>query len=46
MALSDLPVQLGPELFRLFLDFTEKRIAGLAAIETTYVTRAWAVRRA
>jgi ubiquinone/menaquinone biosynthesis C-methylase UbiE len=45
-SVNDVQVQLGPELFRKFLDFTEKRIAGLAAIETTYVTRAWAVRRA
>jgi SAM-dependent methyltransferase len=45
-SVNDLQVQLGPELFRLFLDFTEKRIAGLTAIETTYLTRAWAARRA
>src|SRR6202167_3417700 len=45
-SVNDLQVQLGPELFRRFLDFTEKRIAGLTAIETTYVTRAWATRRA
>ena len=45
-SVNDLQVQLGPELFRQFLDFAEKRIAGLTAIETTYVTRAWAARRA
>jgi ubiquinone/menaquinone biosynthesis C-methylase UbiE len=45
-SVNDLQVQLGPELFRKFLDFTEKRIASLTAIETTYVTRAWAARRA
>jgi len=45
-SVNDLQVQLGPELFRKFLDFTEKRIAGLTAIETTYLTRAWAARRA
>lgn len=44
-SVNDLQVQLGPELFRQFLDFTEKRIAGLAKIETTYLTRAWAARR-
>ena len=44
-SVNDLQVQLGPELFRKFLDFTEKRIAGLTTIETTYVTRAWAARR-
>lgn len=45
-SVNDLQVQLGPELFRKFLDFAEKRIAGLTAIETTYLTRAWAARRA
>jgi ubiquinone/menaquinone biosynthesis C-methylase UbiE len=45
-SVNDLQVQLGPELFRKFLDFTEQRIADLTAIETTYVTRAWAARRA
>jgi ubiquinone/menaquinone biosynthesis C-methylase UbiE len=45
-SVNDVQAQLGPELFRKFLDFTEKRIAGLTAIETTYVTRAWAARRA
>jgi len=45
-SVNDVQVQLGPELFRKFLDFTEKRITGLRAIETTYVTRAWAARRA
>jgi ubiquinone/menaquinone biosynthesis C-methylase UbiE len=45
-SVNDLQVQLGPELFRRFLEFAEKRIAGLPAIETTYLTRAWAARRA
>jgi ubiquinone/menaquinone biosynthesis C-methylase UbiE len=45
-SVNDLQVQLGPELFGKFLDFAEKKVAGLAAIETTYVTRAWAARRA
>jgi len=44
-SVNDLQVQLGPELFGKFLDFAEKRVAGLTAIETTYVTRAWAARR-
>jgi ubiquinone/menaquinone biosynthesis C-methylase UbiE len=44
-SVNDLQVQLGPELFQKFLDFTEKRVADLTAIETTYVTRAWAARR-
>ncbi|MGA2039756.1 MAG: class I SAM-dependent methyltransferase [Bryobacteraceae bacterium] len=45
-SVNDLQVQLGPELFRQFLGFAEERIANLTAIETTYVTRAWAARRA
>jgi ubiquinone/menaquinone biosynthesis C-methylase UbiE len=45
-SVNDLQVQLGSELFRQFLDFIEKRIAGLTAIETTYLTRAWVARRA
>jgi ubiquinone/menaquinone biosynthesis C-methylase UbiE len=45
-SVNDLQVQLGPELFRQFLNFAEKRVAGLTAVETTYVTRAWAARRA
>jgi ubiquinone/menaquinone biosynthesis C-methylase UbiE len=45
-SVNDLQVQLGPELFRQFLEFAGKRIAGLAAIETTYLTRAWVARRA
>jgi ubiquinone/menaquinone biosynthesis C-methylase UbiE len=45
-SVNDLQVQLGPDLFRLFLDLTEKRITGLTAIETTYLTRAWMARRA
>ncbi len=44
-SVNDLQVQLGPELFAKFLDATQKPIAGLEAIETTYVTRAWAARR-
>ncbi len=45
-SVNDLQVQLGPDLFKKFLDYIERRIAGLTAIETTYVTRAWAARRA
>ena len=45
-SVNDLQVQLGPELFGQFLVFTEKRIAGMTTIGTTYVTRAWAARRA
>jgi len=45
-SVNDLQVQLGPELFRQFLNFAEQRIADVAAIETTYLTRAWLARRA
>ncbi len=45
-SVNDLQVQLGPQLFRQFLDFVEKHVAGCEAIETIYWTRAWAARRA
>jgi ubiquinone/menaquinone biosynthesis C-methylase UbiE len=45
-SVNDIQVQMGAELFQQFLAFAEKRIAGLTAIETTYVTRAWVARRA
>jgi ubiquinone/menaquinone biosynthesis C-methylase UbiE len=45
-SVNDLQVQLGPDLFRKFLDFAEKRVVGLSGIETTYLTRAWVARRA
>lgn len=44
-SVSDLRVQLGPEKFEDFLAFVEQRIAGLDAIEATYLTRAWSARR-
>ncbi len=44
-SVNDLQVQLGPELFRKFLEFAERRIAGLSTIETSYLTRAWVARR-
>lgn len=44
-SVNDLRVQLGPEKFDAFLAFVEKRIAGLRAIEATYLTRAWSARR-
>ena len=43
-SVNDLQVQLGPTLFQRFLDYAEERTAGLAVIETTYLTRAWAAR--
>ncbi len=45
-SVNDLRVQLGSELFTQFLHFVERKTADLAAIETTYLTRACAVRRA
>ena len=44
-SVNDLRVQLGPDLFNQFLDFVVRKTAGLAKIETTYLTRAWAARR-
>jgi SAM-dependent methyltransferase len=44
-SVNDLRVQLGPDLFARFLEFVEGKTAGLAEIETTYLTRAWAARR-
>lgn len=43
-SVNDLRVQLGQEKFQTFLDFVEKRIEGLTAIEATYWTRAWSAR--
>lgn len=43
-SVNDLQVQLGPELFRQFLVTVERRTAGMTAIETTYMTRAWVAR--
>ena len=45
-SVNDLQVQLGPELFKKFLDYVTERTAGLASIDTTFLTRAWAARRA
>ena len=45
-SVNDLQVQLGPDLFQKFLRFVAERTTGLATIETTYLTRAWAARRA
>jgi ubiquinone/menaquinone biosynthesis C-methylase UbiE len=44
-SVNDLRVQLGPEKFDAFLNFVEKRVTGLKAIEATYLTRAWSARR-
>ena len=45
-SVNDLQVQLGPDLFQKFLGYVEERTAGLDAIETTFLTRAWVARRA
>jgi len=44
-SVNDLRVQLGPDAFDRFLDFVERKTAGISKIETTYLTRAWAARR-
>jgi ubiquinone/menaquinone biosynthesis C-methylase UbiE len=44
-SVNDIQSQLGPQRFARFLDRVQKRTAGLDYIETTYLTRAWTVRR-
>jgi hypothetical protein len=45
-SVNDLQVQLGPQLFQKFLGYVSERTAGLESIDTTFLTRAWAARRA
>jgi ubiquinone/menaquinone biosynthesis C-methylase UbiE len=45
-SVNDLRVQLGADLFEKFLNFVERKTGGLEEIQTTYLTRAWAARRA
>ncbi|GAB2997377.1 class I SAM-dependent methyltransferase [Amycolatopsis acidiphila] len=42
---NDVPAQLGEELFARFLGYAKDRLAEHETVETTYLTRAWAVRR-
>ena len=44
-SVNDLRVQLGPDLFTRFLQFTERKTRDLAEIKTTFLTRAWAAQR-
>jgi SAM-dependent methyltransferase len=44
-SVNDVQVQLGPERWRRFLAAVERRVASVASIETTYLTRLWTVRR-
>jgi ubiquinone/menaquinone biosynthesis C-methylase UbiE len=44
-SVNDVRVQMGAELFERFLAYLEVRLAGLASIEATYLTRAWSARR-
>ncbi|CAO3411520.1 hypothetical protein [Azospirillum largimobile] len=44
-SVNDLRAQMGDGRFQAFLDRIQARISGLPAIETTYLTRAWSVRR-
>jgi ubiquinone/menaquinone biosynthesis C-methylase UbiE len=44
-SVNDWQVKLGPAGFSRFLDYVADRIAGLDAIETTYLTRAWIARK-
>jgi SAM-dependent methyltransferase len=45
-SVNDLQVQLGPEIFKRFMDFVAQRTAAVPYIETCYLTRAWSVQRA
>ncbi|MEV5596046.1 class I SAM-dependent methyltransferase [Streptomyces sp. NPDC052496] len=45
-SVNDVQVQLGEENFRKFLDYVKERLVDLETVETTYLTRAWAARRA
>jgi ubiquinone/menaquinone biosynthesis C-methylase UbiE len=44
-SVNDVRVQMGAELFERFLAYLEVRLAGLASIDATYLTRAWSARR-
>jgi SAM-dependent methyltransferase len=44
-SVNDVRVKLGEEKFARFLDYAERRLSGLDAVEVTYRTRAWAARR-
>lgn len=43
-SVNDVRVQLGERDFAEFLNYAEKRLADVGAVETTYLTRAWAAR--
>jgi SAM-dependent methyltransferase len=45
-SVNDVQAQMGPAKFGEFLDFVHRRLRGLDTVETTYLTRAWAARRA
>lgn len=45
-SVNDVRVQLGEDGFSRFLAYVTERLDGLEAVETTYLTRAWAARRA
>jgi ubiquinone/menaquinone biosynthesis C-methylase UbiE len=45
-SVNDWRVKLGPDGFAKFMDFVSERIQGFEAIETTYLTRGWIVRKA
>lgn len=44
-SVNDWQVKLGPAGFARFLNYIRERIAGVEAIETTYLTRAWVARK-
>lgn len=44
-SVNDLQVQLGPDLFRQFIEYVARKVSDVPAIEATYLTRAWAARK-
>jgi SAM-dependent methyltransferase len=44
-SVNDVQFQLGPEKFAEFLDYVRRRLHDVPAVQTTYLTRAWAARR-
>jgi len=44
-SVNDIQVQLGPEKFGAFLEHVRIRLRDVPGVETTYLTRAWTVRR-
>ncbi len=44
-SVNDIQAQLGPAKFAAFLDFVERKVGHLPAVESVYATRMWTARR-